>query len=336
MTSSEIKNTTLLTYREIVEDIYRNPQTVRRSAQAIHQKAREQGHKILLADVKTILEELPEVQIYKKTKATTKKQQVYPIVTSNPLELWNVDIMYMEATPDKNFKYILNIIDCFSKYVWSFPLVNKTSETVAKRIKSVFELNINGRKNIPKIFASDNGTEFLGETTELLEENKVIQRFGKAYNSNAQSIIERFNLTLRTALRDRKGWAALLPTIIEGYNNGVHNTTKEKPINVHFDKPNGEHIKNARKNIKERADRLIAATKLNITFKPGDFVRIIIFNKNALAKKSEIKKWSDEIYEVEATIKKPSGEFIKLKGNRELYTKNQLLKIKLPKLTTVG
>jgi len=323
------------TAEELVKEIYNDPTTIRKTATNIHQKLREQGHRYLLADIKRIIEDLPENQVYRKTKATTKKQQVYPIVTNDPLELWNADIMFMDQTPDKNFKYILNIIDCFSKYVWSFPLVNKSAESVAKRLKTVLELNLNGRKNVPSVFASDNGTEFLGETAELLEDHKVIQKFGKAYNSNSQSIIERFNLTLRTALRDKiKNWSTHLPKIIEGYNNEVHGTTKEKPIDVHFDKPNGEHIKQARQNIKSRADKLINESKLNISFKPGDLVRIIIFNKNPLAKKSSLKQWTDEIYEVSGIKEKNNGEFIKLKGVDQLFTKNQLLKIGKPKELT--
>lgn len=75
-------------------------------------------------------------------------------------------------------------------------------------------------------------------------------------------------------------------------------------------------------------------SKLNISFKPGDLVRIIIFNKNPLAKKSSLKQWTDEIYEVSGIKEKNNGEFIKLRGVDQLFTKNQLLKIGKPKELT--
>lgn len=309
--------------RKIIEEIYKSPKTVKKSAIAIHQKAREQGHKILLADVKKIIEEMPESQIYKKTKATTKNKQIYPIVTENPREMYQIDIMYMTETPDRRFNYIMNIIDVFSKFVYSFPLVNRTAESTAKRLREVFE-----KDGVPKSVSTDQGSEFFGEFEDLLREYNVIHKLGRAYNSTAQSIVERFNGTLRMALRGVKKWAEVLPEIIEGYNSEKHGTTHEKPIDVHYDKANGEHIQKARENIKKRAERLIAKTKSRINFKPGDKVRIILFDrKKALTKKSAAQVWSDEIHTVDRVIERENGEYVKLEGSNRLYTKNQLFKV---------
>ncbi|VDO44682.1 unnamed protein product, partial [Brugia timori] len=49
-------------------------------------------------------------------------------------DTWEADLLILDkySTQNKGFKYLLNVIDQFSKYVWSEPLKKKTGKSVAE------------------------------------------------------------------------------------------------------------------------------------------------------------------------------------------------------------
>jgi hypothetical protein len=53
------------------------------------------------------------------------------------------------------YKYILNVIDCYSKFAWSFRCLTKTSNEVFFHLESLLL-----KCFIPKELQSDNGLEF--------------------------------------------------------------------------------------------------------------------------------------------------------------------------------
>ena len=71
----------------------------------------------------------------------------------------------MQSEPDREFKWILNLQDHFTKFVHLRPLTSKTGKEVAKVIVNVF-LTTNGA---PMILQSDNGREFRNEFFDNLE-----------------------------------------------------------------------------------------------------------------------------------------------------------------------
>ena len=54
-----------------------------------------------------------------------------------------------------NNKYLLCVIDVFSKYAWVIPIKNKTGHTLIQAIKSVLKTGCR-----PKSLQTDTGTEF--------------------------------------------------------------------------------------------------------------------------------------------------------------------------------
>ena len=55
-------------------------------------------------------------------------------------EVWAVDLIDLQAFSKFNqgVKYILAVIDIFSKYGWLVPLKNKTGKAVANALKEIF------------------------------------------------------------------------------------------------------------------------------------------------------------------------------------------------------
>ena len=72
-------------------------------------------------------------------------------------EIWAADLVEMQKFSkwNKGFKYLLMIIDVFSKYGWIIPLKRKTGEEVTLAFTKIFK---EGRR--PKFLWTDKGSEF--------------------------------------------------------------------------------------------------------------------------------------------------------------------------------
>ena len=63
---------------------------------------------------------------------------------------------------NKGFRYILNVVDVFSKYAWSIPLKDKTGKTVLDAFKQIVESS----KRHPKHIWVDQGKEFYNRNSD--------------------------------------------------------------------------------------------------------------------------------------------------------------------------
>ena len=77
------------------------------------------------------------------------------VVSAGKDDLWMADLIDMVKYADwnKGFKYILLVIDTFSKYVWLQPLKYKTGEEVA----SAFQKILDTSKRTPTKLITDKG-----------------------------------------------------------------------------------------------------------------------------------------------------------------------------------
>ena len=80
-------------------------------------------------------------------------------------EIWSLHILDLEdygPENNKTYRYVLVILDNFSKYVWTVPLKNRNSQT----IKDSFEnLLINAKRKLILI-ESDRGKEFYNNNSQ--------------------------------------------------------------------------------------------------------------------------------------------------------------------------
>ena len=90
------------------------------------------------------------------------KAPLIPIRTSSVQERHQADLVVMNKYPvqrgNREYKYVLSILDCFSRYLWLRPLETKTSSSVVREIKKI--CNSEGH---PRIFQTDQGREFKKE-----------------------------------------------------------------------------------------------------------------------------------------------------------------------------
>ena len=148
-------------------------------------------------------------------------------------DTWSIDLLdfndYKPAN-NKGYRYILVVIDNFSKFGWTIPLKNKYSKT----IKDEFANIINKSKRKPYLLESDDGGEFVNKIfNEFLKQNSI-KRYSR-YTSHGAVFAERFNRTLRNLLKKpvflkgNANWIDELQTVTKLYNNTIHHSTKMTP-----------------------------------------------------------------------------------------------------------
>ena len=147
-----------------------------------------------------------------KKNYDTNKTDVYYID-----DIWSLDILDLKdygIENNRGYRYVLVIIDNFSKFGWTVPLKNTNAQT----IKDSFENILISSKRKPNLIESDRGKEFYNKIfQDFLIKNNI-----KLYSRNssyAAVFAERFNRTIRDLLKRpifEKGdgnWIDVLPTI---------------------------------------------------------------------------------------------------------------------------
>ena len=88
-------------------------------------------------------------------------------------------------------------MDVASRYTGSYQLTSKYAKPVAQAFQWIYE---NTPLTYPKTLIVDNGNEFYGDTTKLMEKHDVIIQRGDPSQHRSQGIVERFNRALADRL----------------------------------------------------------------------------------------------------------------------------------------
>ena len=110
------------------------------------------------------------------------------------------DLLYMplDSLHGNKYKYILTGIDVASRFKVTGPLRTKQARGVAEMISDIYKV---GPLTYPKIFQCDNGSEFKGDLTKMLEKNEVkIRQVTTKYAHTHTAFVEALNKILAERL----------------------------------------------------------------------------------------------------------------------------------------
>lgn len=228
-------------------------------------------------------------EIHRPARKNFKRRSV---VLKGIDDLWQADLIDLQKfhKVNKGYKYILTVIDTFSKYAWCVPIKSKTKTEV----KNSFELIIQLTKRIPKNLQTDFGKEFYNNEFERYVNSLKINHYS-TYSVKKASIVERLIKTLKSKLYKHfslignyKWVGKPLDDIVKSYNQTVHRTTKFKPIDVNFDNDIqvSKNIEKSQINMHYKRNK----------FKIGDCVRISKY-KSAFHK-GYTPNWSTELFTI--------------------------------------
>lgn len=226
-------------------------------------------------------------------KPVVKKFTKRKIVTLGIDDLWAADLVIMSQYSSENdgFKYMINVIDTFSKYAFSEPLKTKSGIEVAKSFIAIIKKAENVNHKPPKLLHTDKGLEFRNKDFK-----KVLQEYNiKMYhteNEEKSAIIERYNgslnrkMKIQFELRKNFRWIDILQGLIKTYNNTTHRTIGMKPSEVSSEFEHDLLMRISKTNSKSAKPK----------FKVGDKVRITV-KKDIFSNKYR-RNWTTEIFEI--------------------------------------
>ncbi|XP_053392046.1 uncharacterized protein LOC128554760 [Mercenaria mercenaria] len=236
-------------------------------------------------------------EAYSLHKPVRRRFQRNHVVSSGKDDLWMADLIDTVKFEkwNKGYKYILLVIDTFSKYVWLKPLKQKTGNDMTEAFKDIFTNS--GR--MPKRLITDKSQEFRAKSVQdLMKKYNVL--YSPTQNETKASTSERAVLTLKSrimrylAYKDNYTYLPSLSAISKSYNTTYHRTIGTTPASVKD--ANQEEVRLATYFAQNPRKGKISAKLKPFKFKIGDYVRITYLS-NAFTRAYD-QTYSGEVFRV--------------------------------------
>ena len=222
---------------------------------ALYREAKKAGIPVGEAAVKEFLQGETAYTKHGRVIAANKGVLNERIITSGPYDLWEADLMdFPKARPqlvaaNRNGrrtttatvgpKYILTVIDVFTKHAWAEPLMKKTLAVVLKAFQAILDRGVPAQTQLNAL-RTDAGTEFFNRPMKALYKARGINHY-RAQKEPGAAVVERFNRTLgekfaryvtNTPAVSQMDLVAILPDVVTAYNNSLHSAIKDEPADL--------------------------------------------------------------------------------------------------------
>jgi hypothetical protein len=211
----------------------------------------------------------------------------HTIHCKKPFELFQADLLTLadEHGAEPPIKYLLVIIDYFSRYAWVAPITTKHSSHVSEMFNEVLE----SLPQQPSIVQTDNGGEFQSPFSKLVLAKSIKLKRTEPRRPQTNGAVERLNQTLKDKLTERRlnkakggqSWNLILDLqqIVTHYNDTIHSTTGQRPIDLLYETGSdvlnlvGQHIKRQRK-VEAVDESVNEEGNPNVNLRLGDYVGV--------------------------------------------------------------
>ena len=177
------------------------------------------------------------VDMVQKMKAEFKIPVIKSYRPRYPMHHWQIDLIDTQrwATENKGYRFLFVAIDIFSKFIFVYPLLEKTADAVTKVLLHIFHTT----SEIPKIMQHDDGPEFKGALTLMLEEYGIINITNAPYSPQTNGFVENKNKQIKAMIwgymmsRKTKVYYNIIDRITFNINNTKHVVLGFTPFQIH-------------------------------------------------------------------------------------------------------
>lgn len=257
------------------------------SGLATFQKSKE-SKKYSKAEITQALHTIPAYVLHKPRIKKFERRKIF-VPTLN--HQFGADLIEIR-NPKSNYRkrYILGIVDHFSRSAWLEALSSKNADVVLEAIKKIFKRT----KRKPLFFTTDDGKEFTNRKLQAYLKDENIKHFVTS-SSTKCAINERFNRTIGQRIsrylthNNTKRFVHMLPVFEKQYNASYHRTIKSAPKDV-----TEENSDSIFQNIYGQGKKIY--TKKAATFKIGD--KVLIPRKKKLFSKGYDINWESDVHTI--------------------------------------
>jgi len=226
-------------------------------------------------------------EIHKRAVKKFPRRKVY---SHYPNDIHSADIVDMSAFQDANngYRYILAVIDVYSRYAWCIPLRKKNTEDVMNAFKKLYQKSVTK----PSRLWTDQGGEFYNTKMKAWCKSNGITLYS-TFGDHKAAVVERFNRTIKEKLYKMMtrmytdDWMTYLPDLLKEYNETKHKTTKQTPRDI-YDGKASLNFNSSQSDTTKPSYRI------------GDTVRISRIKKTF--EKGYAPSWSTAVYKVHEVL----------------------------------
>ena len=225
-------------------------------------------------------------------KPVRRKFERRRVIVGGIDKIWAADLVDMSAfsRDNRGFKFILSIIDVFSKYGWLVPLKDKKGATVRDVFRKVF------KERVPEKLWTDKGKEFYNRDLKQLLLEHGIDLYSTE-NEEKSSVVERWNRTMKERMfkyfsaNSTRSYLPILDDLVRQYNTTRHSSIKMTPVDASLKKHEAKVYWNLYGDLPPmQAPKFRIGEKVRITKKKGVF------------EKGYTPRWTEEVFEISQVL----------------------------------
>ena len=139
--------------------------------------------------------------------------------------------------PSEDFRYLLTIVDRFTRWPEAFPLKDVSAISCGKALLRGWI----SRFGVPDELTTDRGAQFSGQLwTDLMKSLGIKHSSTTAYHPQSNGLVERMHRQLKTALKAREadhGWMDDLPLVLLGLRSAWKESADTAPSDLVYGTP---------------------------------------------------------------------------------------------------
>ncbi len=210
-------------------------------------------------------------------------------------DLFQADLVEMIPYEKDNsrYRYMLTVVDTFSKYAWARPVLKKDARNVTDAMRDILLCDDGARFKPPRLLQTDRGKEFYNSTFKKMLADFNINLYS-TYSIKKANYVERWNRTIKTKMwkeftaRGSYRWIDMLPRLVADYNKSYHRSIKMAPTDV--------TLKDEERLVSLLNSRPPPVSKSK--FKTGDIVRVS--HLKGVFEKGYTPNWSTELFKIKS------------------------------------